>query len=269
MHTIWNYFLYNYIHLQFPFLCWAVYNTFWLIFVCRDTCSSMDSGRTVEAPWCQLRTPRPFFLVGRLLSLAQVCCHFFPFITWFISITIKLMSHLGTLRRSFGWGWRWVLCWVHWYFYWQGQGCSSLEGTICFRCLKLRGTCPSLHLIVLYACILQGGAKDVTSATFHNTSRSPKFNYAILIIWLCCIKAKQYLADSSVESYVFFIGTFAILDVIYDILINWYKFWLILISLKSGISLGSILFEPWFCIKMMKKLLGQIWWATYFMVGSK
>jgi hypothetical protein len=80
--------------------------------------------------------------------------------------------------------------------------------------------CFSRHLNVLYACILQGGAKkDVISATFYNTYGSPKFNYEILIIWFCCIRmeAQGRAIFGGVESYVFFVGTFVILDVMNDI----------------------------------------------------
>jgi hypothetical protein len=43
------------------------------------------------------------------------------------------------------------------------------------------------------------------------------FGFAVYV-WKC--KAEQYLADGGVESYVFLVRTFVILDVMHDILIN-------------------------------------------------
>jgi hypothetical protein len=48
------------------------------------------------------------------------------------------------------------------------------------------------------------------------------------------VKVKDSKTLLVIELYVFLVGTFVILDVMDDILINWYKFWLILTSLKFG-----------------------------------
>jgi hypothetical protein len=58
---------------------------------------------TVEAPWFQGQGLQdPFFGEEVTVFGCKFLAILFSFITWLISISIKLMSHLGTLRRSFG-----------------------------------------------------------------------------------------------------------------------------------------------------------------------
>jgi hypothetical protein len=164
------------------------------------------------------------------------------------------MSHLGTLRRSHGVSLALSTLLSPLVFSLKGQDCNSLEGTICFRCSKLRGTYSSPHLIVLYACIFLGGAKkDVISATFYNTSRSPKFNYEILIIWFCCIGMEVQGKATFGWQWCWIICIFGWNFCNtrcngWHILISWYKFWLILTSFE--IWLGWNLKSCWaqFCL---------------------
>jgi hypothetical protein len=58
---------------------------------------------TVEGPWCRSQGLQdPSFCWGGYCLWRRFVAILFSFITWFVSITIKRMSHLGTLGRSCG-----------------------------------------------------------------------------------------------------------------------------------------------------------------------